>query len=50
MERHTQRVLIGRLDTSPRYFRELVEISAGADKSARPALKEARDALAKKKS
>lgn len=39
--------LIGSLDTSQRYFRELLEICANADQSARPELKEARDALAK---
>jgi tetratricopeptide (TPR) repeat protein len=42
--------LIGSLNTSQRYFRELLEVCARADKSARPELKEARDALAKKKS
>ena len=38
--------LLHRRDTSRRYFRELLEICAKADKSARPELKEARDALA----
>jgi hypothetical protein len=42
--------LIGSPDTSQRYFRELLEVCAKADKSARPELKEARDALAKQKS
>jgi tetratricopeptide (TPR) repeat protein len=42
--------LVGSLDTSQRYFRELLEVCAGADKSARPELKEARDALANPKS
>jgi hypothetical protein len=41
--------LIGNPDTSQRYFRELLEVCANADKSARPELKEARDALAKQK-
>jgi hypothetical protein len=38
--------LMGSLDTSQRYFRELLEVCSRADKSARPELKEARDALA----
>jgi hypothetical protein len=42
--------LIGSLNTSQRYFRELLEVCAKADESARPELKEARDALAKQKS
>jgi tetratricopeptide (TPR) repeat protein len=42
--------LIGSLDPSQRYYRELLEVCANADKSARPELKEARDALAKQKS
>jgi hypothetical protein len=42
--------LMGSPDTSQRYFRELLEVCASADKSARPELKEARDALAKQKS
>ena len=42
--------LIGSPDRSQRYFRELLEVCANADTSARPELKEARDALAKQKS
>jgi hypothetical protein len=42
--------LIGSPDTSQRYFRELLEVCVKADKSARPELKEARDAVAKQKS
>ncbi len=42
--------IIGSPDTSKKYFRELLEVCAKADKSARPELKEARDALAKQKS
>jgi tetratricopeptide (TPR) repeat protein len=42
--------LIGSPDTSQRYFLELLEVCAKADKTARPELKEARDALAKQKS
>jgi hypothetical protein len=42
--------LIGSPDTSQKYFRELLEVCANADKTARPELKEARDALAKQKS
>jgi tetratricopeptide (TPR) repeat protein len=38
--------LIGSTDTSQRYFLELLDVCAHADKSARPELKEARDALA----
>jgi hypothetical protein len=41
---------MGSPDTSHEYFRELLEICAKADKSARPELKEARNALAKQKS
>jgi tetratricopeptide (TPR) repeat protein len=36
--------LIGSLEASQRYFRELLEVCAYADKSARPGLKVARDA------
>ena len=42
--------LVGSPDTSQRYFRELKEECANADKSARPELKEARAALAKQRS
>lgn len=41
--------LIGSPDTSQRYFRELLEVCAHADKPGRLELKEAREALAKKK-
>jgi hypothetical protein len=41
--------LMGSPDTSQRYFRELLQVCAKADKFARPELKEARDALAKPK-
>jgi hypothetical protein len=41
--------IIGSPDTSKKYFRELLGVCAKADKSARPELKEARDALAKQK-
>ena len=41
---------LNRRDKSQRYFRELLEVCAKADKSARPELKEARDALANQKS
>jgi hypothetical protein len=40
--------LSGSADTSQRYFRELLEVCANADKSARPELKEARYALAQR--
>jgi tetratricopeptide (TPR) repeat protein len=39
--------LIGSLDTSQRYFRELLEVCTNADKAARPELQEAREAVAK---
>jgi hypothetical protein len=39
--------LIGRANTSKRYFRELLQVCANADGSGRPELKEAREALAK---
>ena len=41
--------LIGSMDISQRYFKELLEVCANADKSTRPELKEARDALTKHK-
>ena len=40
--------LSGSADTSQRYFRELLEVCANADKPARPELKEAREALAQR--
>ncbi len=42
--------LTGSPDLSQRYFRELLQVCANADTSARPELKEARDALANHKS
>jgi Tfp pilus assembly protein PilF len=39
--------LVGRPDTSQRYFRELLEVCAKADKTVRPELKEARDVVAR---
>jgi hypothetical protein len=42
--------LIGSPNTSQRYFRELLQVCANADKPGRPELKEAREALAKQKS
>jgi hypothetical protein len=39
--------LIGSLGISKKYFRELLEVSANADKSARPELTEARNVLGK---
>jgi hypothetical protein len=42
--------LIGSPTTSQRYFRELLQVCANADKPGRPELKEAREALAKQKS
>ena len=49
MERHTRRSSSVVADASQKYFRELLEVCAHADKSARPEIKEARDALAKQK-
>jgi len=42
--------LIGSANASQRYFRELLQVCANADKPGRPELKEAREALAKQKS
>ncbi len=42
--------LAGRANTSQKYFRELLQVCANADKPGRPELKEAREALAKHKS
>ncbi len=42
--------LAGSANTSQRYFRELLQVCANADKPGRPELKEAREALAKHKS
>jgi hypothetical protein len=42
--------LIGSQNTSQRYFRELLQVCANADKPGRRELKEAREALAKQKS
>jgi hypothetical protein len=41
--------LVGRRDTSRRYFREILQVCADADKPGRPELKKAREALAKQK-
>ena len=42
--------LIGSRETSQRYFRELLNVCANADKPGRTELKEARDALARQTS
>jgi hypothetical protein len=42
--------LIGSANARQRYFRELLQVCANADKPGRPELKEAREALAKQKS
>jgi hypothetical protein len=42
--------LSGNIDTSRKYFRELLRVCANADKPGRAELKEARDALARQKS
>jgi hypothetical protein len=42
--------LSGSRDTSQKYFGELLTVCAHSDKSGRPQIKEAREALAKQKS